>query len=856
MEKKLQFKAMSSAPEKALVAPKSVYTSNLVQKVDIDCGYFNEHFDFGYIEIHATSKAEYRELVIESSAILNKSGSVLSSFHYKKGKAHFFMTKKGESGTIVCGNVSLKVTCEELPFINPRHEFIQMILISNALPSLMSKEIVSERRAFYNNEKYYRAAYSEHKENGVNVVVCIESKISPDWTMSANNVPSGNIFNATTVTFTLLSDVEKFVPRSRNMAKRKAKMLNGEQFKLGEHGFVVPTKKGGKTKSSSNDVYVKGSIEDYTNNRTDAYVIDHDKIKMNAKGDVNESSPDTSRAAHAYTFLDDLSEIYAGSTSVAFGRTEFDRCYSGVKLKTKSNNEYKAIMQVLSEYNIRIVNKTTDKTILPEHIAQLEELSSYSYKIQKCKKQGNIKYLIGEQKNTDGKPELILLVTEGEGYYRRHKGLEDPYADYKSTNPDKIIQSVEYGSLFRTLKVRDLDDQVINEVPLLAGREYKKEKEIVTGGCAMLDCLLAQLHLKLEVHSNQLFIDRKTGKLPEDFSFIYPFRVKTKKNESSDDEVTLEEGEDLTEEIEGEDTPFSGYRYCAVTTDSMKLKFEELSESKLEDIQYQLGGHCHLVFGKKKTSENGRVKYTHHRHPFMFNFETGHYMVFVRTSANAMPDHEKLETYRHSLIAGRKESVSRSWFKEYITRSGVSENVVNTVTSMLESSEADCFYYHQVRECFKKFKPRIGKRLSNNDKNIILYVIEQELGIRWYSGIKTSEMKDLVAHQEGFMFSRSDKCYCAGSVGSFRAGSQEGFSKIYKLITNFGLIEDMDHWFLSMSVRNRQTTVYPFIFQHAKEYASMTQFETCASDKPKKVEPDNDTKYANTEYENYDDIDF
>lgn len=854
MDKKPPFKAMSSAAEKALDAPKSVYTSN-VRMIDIDDYYFNEHFDFGYIEIHAISNTEYRELVIETSSILSRSGVVLSSFHYKNGAVHFFMTRKGDSQKIVSNNNNLEVIYEELPFVNPRHEFVQMILISNALPSLMNTGVISERRAFYNSEKYYRAAFSEHKDSGVNVVVCIESKVGSDWTMSANNRPSGNIFNATTVTFTLLSDVSQFIPRSKNMAKRKAKMLNSEKFKLGDHGFVVPTKTGGKTESND-DIYVKGSIEESTNNRTDAYVINHDSIRMNTKGVVNESSPSNSRAAHAYTFLDDLSEIYAGSVNVTFGKTEFDRCYSGPKLKTKSDNEYKAIMQILSNYSIRIVNKTTDKFILPEHIAQLEELSAYSYKEQDEKKEGNIKYFIGDQENTEKKPELFLLVTEGEDYYRRRESLKDPYADFKNANPDKIIQSIEYGSLFRILKIRDNDDQVIDEVPLLANRKYDTKKSTVKGGCAMLDCLLAQLHLKLEVHSNQLLLDRKTGKLPDEFSFIYPFRIKSKKNDVSDIEVKLADNDDLTEEIEGEDTPFSGYRYCAVTVNGVHLNFEELSEAKLKDIQYQMGGYSHLVFGKKKTSEIGRVTYTHDRHPFMFDFETGRYMVFVKTNANAMPDHEELEAYRQSLIVGRRKSVSRSWFQEYITRTGVSENVVDTVTDMLENSESNCFYYHQVQSQFKKFKPKTGKRLSNNDKNIILHEIEKELAIRWYSGIKTSEMKDLVAHQEGFMFSSSDKCYYAGNLGSFKAGSQDGFSKIYKIITNFGLIENMDHWFLSMSVRNRQTTVYPFIFQHAKEYANMTQFETHASGKPKVVKSDKEPEYTEAEFENYDDMDF
>ncbi|WP_163370517.1 hypothetical protein [Endozoicomonas acroporae] len=806
-------------------------------------------------------------MVIESSGILNKSGVVLSSYHYKNGAVHFFMTRKGESKRIFSNNGNLEVIHEELPFT--RYEFAQMILISNALPSLMNKENISERRAFYNSEKYYRAAFTEHKDSGVNVVVCIESKVGPDWTMSANKKPSGNIFNATTVTFTLLSDVEKFIPRSKNMAKRKARMLNSEQFKLGDHGFVVPIKKGKrinkgkKIKPCDDDIYVHGSIENATNNRTDAYVIDHDKIKMNARGIIAENSPDSSRASHSYKFLDDLSEIYAGSVNVVFGKTEFDRCYSGPKLKTKSDNEYKAIMQVLSDYSIRIVNKTTDKIILPDYIAQLEELSAYSYKVQKEKEEGNIKYFIGDQENTEGKPELILLVTEGEDYYKRRKSLKDPYSDYKSANPDKVIQSVEYGSLFRMWKIRDGDNQVIDEIPILAGREYKKDKDKneykVKGKCATLDCLLAQLHLKLEVHSNQLFVDRKTGTIPEEFSFIYPFRVKSMKDNTSEKEVKLEEGEDLTEEMDYEDTPFSGYRYCAVTTDGVHLSFEELSESRLKDIQYQMSGHSHLVFGKKKTTENGKtskIKYTHDRHPFMLDFKTGRYMVFVGTDANAMPDHEELEAYRHSLVIGRRKSVSRIWFEEYIKRTGVSENVVDAVTGMLGSTEADSFYHHQVQEYFKSFKPKTGKNLSNNDKNIILHAIEKELDIRWYSGIKTSEMKDLVAHQEGFMFSHSDKCYYAGSVGSFKTGSQDGFSKIYKIVSNFGLIEGMDQWFLSMSVRNRQTTVYPFIFQHAKEYASMTQFETYASGKPEVVESEKEPEYTEAELENYEDMAF
>ena len=867
MKKKPLFKAESSAPEKALDAPKSVYTSNVVQQVDIDDHYFNEHFDFGYIKINSTSKAEYQKLVIESSGILNKSGVVLSSYHYKSAAVHFFMTRKGESRKIISDNCNLEVIHEELPFT--RYEFAQMILISNALPSLMNEEAASERRAFYNSEKYYRAVFTERKESGVNVVVCIESKVGPDWTMSADNKPSGNVFDARTVTFTLLSDVEKFIPRSKNMAKRKARMLNSEQFKLEDHGFVVPIRKGKrinkgkKIKPSDDDIYVQGSIEDDTNNRTDAYVIDHDKIKMNARGGVAESSPDSSRASHAYKFLDDLSDIYAGSVNIAFGKTEFDRSYSGPKLKTKSDNEYKAIMRVLSDYSIRIVNKTTDKIILPAHIVQLEELSAYSYKVQKKKVEGNIKYFIGDQENTEGKPELFLLVTEGEDYYKRRKSLKDPYSDYKSANPDKVIQSVEYGSLFRMKDIHDSDDQVIDEIPLLAGREYKKDKDRdeykVKGKCATLDCLLAQLHLKLEVHSNQLFVDRKTGKLPEEFSFIYPFRVKSRKDKTSEKEVKLEEGEDLTEEMDYEDTPFSGYRYCAVTTDGIQLNFEEQSESRLKDIQYQMRGNKHLVFGKKKTTGNGKtskVKYTHDRHPFMLDFETGRYMVFVSTDANAMPDHEELEAYRHSLVIGRRKSVSRIWFEEYIKRTGVSENVVNAVTDMLGSTETDSFYYHQVQEYFKDFKPKIGKSLSNNDKNIILHAIEKELDIRWYSGIKTSKMKDLVAHQEGFMFSNSDKCYYAGSVGAFNAGSQDGFSKIYKIVSNFGLIEDMDQWFLSMSVRNRQTTVYPFIFQHAKEYASMTQFKTYTSGKPEVVESEKEPQYTKAELENYRDIDF
>lgn len=65
----------------------------------------------------------------------------------------------------------------------------------------------------------------------------------------------------------------------------------------------------------------------------------------------------------------------------------------------------------------------------------------------------------------------------------------------------------------------------------------------------------------------------------------------------------------------------------------------------------------------------------------------------------------------------------------------------------------------------------------------------------------------------------------------------------------------MDHWFLSMSIRNRQTTVYPFIFQHAKEYADMSQFKARSSHE-QEIEICKEPEYTESELENYEDINF
>ena len=781
----------------------------------IDFWYMNKNFDFGIVHIGTEPGLKYEDAAKKAAKALDQSRAVIAGFTYRKKKKRFIMTHKGDLEKISFNEAkTLKLEKVTLPF-ERNFQFIQQLILGNALPALMTKDVVKERNCFHNGNSYFRAIDGKTQEiNGQQVNICqtVEVKIESDWSLSTDNAPVWQVLSSGGVTFTNFDSVREFKPRSRKMAQHRHGMLKREIFKIHPKGLLIP-----REDASGHFIegdYVRGNLKENGKNLVNAYVLSHDRSKS---GDIGQD-PSLTRGGMAFTFRKDLGNTYDKNFDIKLKKLNFDVHYRGRNIASKKKKEQQAILAALAaNFNIRIINQAEDRNgekrkIEPGHIDQLHRLTRFRSQTEYDKEiEGNLRFLTADIQGPNNKPELVLLVTNTKKSYSKTKA--DPYITFKNSYGG-VSQNTEFFNLFQYHKMRNEAGEVI-EIPILNGQVYKKQKKTFSDSCPTLDTILAQLLIKAEVFYEQILVDRRCGELPEEYTIVYPHRTKVTEDEESDILDDDNEDDNLYE------TPFSGYDYSYARIIGDKIEFGILNEERLNKIDQFLDKSRVFVFGKPYRTQQGNQKYGHHRSPLMIDEATGKYMIFVATKAHAMPKHDVLEKMRHGLEGDANKHVPRNWVEGYITESEHPENDRIVTAKLLDKrDESGCvpenFSFDDFKECRKK--------LAISERAYIYNVIAEDLDIFWHSNIKSKEGNYLVYHQDGFSFSTDANRYFAGRVGSFKAGAQAGFCKIYEIINVGGIPENAHEWFITTSVRNGQTTVYPWIVQHVKEYARMAQF--------------------------------
>ncbi len=385
--------------------------------------------------------------------------------------------------------------------------------------------------------------------------------------------------------------------------------------------------------------------------------------------------------------------------------------------------------------------------------------------------------------------DLILLIVNSEESY---KDRVDPYKEYKAVN---------YNTPSQAIVIENIDAVKKPETAIL--------------------CDMAQLVIKAEVIEGKFLMERCTT--PKGVWFIEPVRIE------DDDVISDDEENDETEDT----TDCFEYYRGIVTCDG--LKFSKLNDKEISLLKDIMDDDADLVFGRKKKDGT----YTKNRNPVAFYPETGKYMIFAETSRSIIPDHIYINGYKNDLIAGETQKVGRAWFERYVNNQESREKPRAAIANMLaDNPDASSFGKQTVFDAISKC------RQDNRDE--VPNMIYKELGIQWLNISKKKIGKDLVKHKSGFNFSYKEKMYYSGSVGSHNGKNpQESFCTLYEIFTNFReLPTGMHEWFLSFSVRNKQTTVKPYFCKHVREFAHIDRFKPAGTiesvapvDKAPEVDP-------------------
>ncbi len=380
---------------------------------------------------------------------------------------------------------------------------------------------------------------------------------------------------------------------------------------------------------------------------------------------------------------------------------------------------------------------------------------------------GDIKIEYGGEVKAD---DLVLLFIDPKESY---KGKVDPYKEFKASHSDVVSQAVVLGKLNEARSVKPA-----------------------------LQCDLAQLLIKAEIFEGKFLIER--CETQKEVWFIEPVRIES----ASDDE---DESDDEEEEQDTRDC----YEYYRGIVTSEGLKFSKLNEDEVSLLKDILGDDGDLVFGRVKKDGT----YTKNRNAVVFYPETEKYMVFTKTGRSAIPDHDLINAWRSKLVSGSSQNVGREWFESYAANPESRDKPKAAVKQMLVDNPDVCAFSKQA------FLDAIGTMKGKNREEVP-DIIYNDLGIRWLDIAQKEDGKDLIKHQKGFNFSYKNKMYFAGSVGSHDNSRQECFCNLYEIMTNFDeLPAGVHEWFLSFSVRNKQTTVKPYFFKHVREFAKIDRFK-------------------------------
>ncbi|OUS06476.1 hypothetical protein A9Q81_02805 [Gammaproteobacteria bacterium 42_54_T18] len=822
--------------------------TNEIEKFHIDYPYLDHRFDFYSIKIEITKDDDgYDKKVIEVSKKLHDSGKVLSTYHYKNAHAKFFMVDKGE---VVDTVAAVKVKLQDSTYnwrrdgsdkkpLNQMEWVINSLLINAIIPLLTRNP---ENPAIVHEERIYIFTAGESfftRESDTvpkTIIKTVGIQGGKDWGIARNDI-YGNlmhkelpqVLNASTVTFTS-TDYINILPEKNKYRKR---LKSRQIFEL-DGKIVVPakiTEKGKKRPKEgviNSGIFKRGTVG-RKKNRIGAYDITHDNR-------LEDSNPSVTRAGAMSTVMRYIDEVYKGNVRIELKKYHFETFYHTNDLGTAKDAEYQVIVDILRRYNIRVLNHTVpnkdrDEVVIDiegmkkctlerpskEHKIDLEKLINITQlpkeeqadarnklnnadKIEakeKVRKTTGLTILLDSEKADVDRPEVVLLIVDEPDAYG---DAPDPYKQYKCHNPDKIIQAITYDNLQKGGSIKN----------------------------AIFECLLANILYKLEV-KNGFFPEMMRPELPEGAWFIQPIRLDTPENEDDEGEI---------------DGIFQYYKAGIVDG---KPIYSALTDKEIRLIKDTMAEDADLLFGRKKKKQNkeDKDKFTKNRNPVLFYPDKKaakcKYIAFAKTDRSALPSFELHEPEFEALKGGRSTKVNRTWFENYIVRNDALPKAAKAIQIMLDlEQERDEFDYTTYNAAMKKDLPGFGKP-GNTEKYQVQDAVHNELGIRWRDTARLKDNFEYFAHQRGIGFSYSNKLYYAGQVGGAEYGEQSTFCSLYQMITNMTEIPPgLDRLLHSFSIRNKQTTVYPFIFKHIKEFAfkDLMNFEE-NEDRKQVIQPEN-----------------
>ena len=182
---------------------------------------------------------------------------------------------------------------------------------------------------------------------------------------------------------------------------------------------------------------------------------------------------------------------------------------------------------------------------------------------------------------------------------------------------------------------------------------------------------------------------------------------------------------------------------------------------------------------------------------------------------------------------------SRFVFDKYIFRNDIIKPIKDKLKAAkkskmfyaedIEEIEAELAEAEALKPKFKCKKPL----LQAMSENYTVEIAGEKHGVYWHDS-KSNNDRELFMHFSGFNMSTESQIYYAGE-GRGVSGSdhtKEKLCVIYQFVSNIpgGVGADILEWFISGSIRNKQTTAKPFIFKHIAEFGAMLDSGTVVID--------------------------
>jgi hypothetical protein len=723
---------------------------------------------YAVFSVEIIAQKNFKQILMDISQQAASSCKIFASYFDRENSIKYFLvSKQTEIKIDVQDTITSKTKISKLD------NFILEKLLFKSVPRLLNSKTITDYKAFVYDDNYYRAIGPANQFEDHDSIIANEVSLSRDFSLDTTDETDNKIIKIKTVTFTHVKSIKlklekaELLPESKKksyLIKRYNYLLSVERFDLSKSDFIIKN-------SIKQGEYVKCNITN-KKGRSNAYIIDHD-------GDTKD--PSLTKVGMINTFIEDLHKVHDGNIKVTLEQETFNKCYLPTKLATFMKWEYKLILEKLEKYNIVIINKSNNQ-VNASHIKLIKQ------EIAKLK--GNINFLLQEENYKNNKNDLTLLIVDNK---KKYKNKVDPYLAFKNNNFEVISQAVEYENLFK----------------------IKKDSDEISVQNSVLECIIKEFVVKIEVENEQLMYER-LAKLPKNYEYITAVRVDNNEDEIDDKQQST-------------DYKYEYYKVTLKTTKKItKLKFKKMSNKECELLAAALGDKKHLVFGKEKII-NKQLCYGHQRNPLMFNPKTNEHIIFVKKEISALPNHQALKIIRHRLKKDRQKTVSREFLINYIQQQDTPSNNKYVLNKMLEDNQTNQFTYEILKEYCKVPETIFStstKKLTNAEKYHVLDYIKQKLNYLWRDTTKQQKNLNRVIHQQGLNYNHETKRYYAGMVGSYKYKPQQNFCTIYEIVDNVkqGLPSDIINWFLSLSVRHKQTTVYPFIFKHLREYAYKTQF--------------------------------